>query len=92
MKYDHKYGEELEQLIKTAAKDRALLHELLFDLLSPVEYKELAVRWQIVKMLEQGTPQREIAEKLKVSVATVTRGSREMMNKKGGFQQLLKAK
>src|SRR6185369_17235590 len=90
MKYEHKYGAELEKLIAKASTNKSLLHELLYDLLSPVEYKDLAVRWQIVKQLQTGVPQREIAKNLKVSVATVTRGSREMMNKKGGFRTLLK--
>ncbi len=89
MKYDYKFGVEMENLLFKAAKSKALLHELLYDLLSPAEYKDLAVRWQIVKQLEQKVPQRDIAKNLKVSVATVTRGSRELMNKKGGFRQML---
>jgi TrpR family transcriptional regulator, trp operon repressor len=92
MKYTHEYGRELERTLFRAAKNKALLHEFLYDLLSPAEYKDLAVRWQIVLLLDQGVTQREIADKLKVSVATVTRGSRELMNKKGGFRQLLKTK
>jgi Trp operon repressor len=89
MKYEHRYSEELEKVLKIACKNPKLLHEFLFDLLSPVEYKELAVRWQIMKMLWQKVPQREIAKKLHVSVATVTRGSRELANKKGGFRMML---
>ena len=80
MKYIHEYGVELENLIKKASKSPSLLHEFLFDLLSPAEYKDLAVRWQIVKQLEKGISQREIAKNLKVSISTVTRGSREMLN------------
>ncbi len=79
----------MEELIKKASKSQALLHEFLFDLLSPAEYKDLAVRWQIVKQLQKGLSQRDIAKNLKVSISTVTRGSREMLNKKGGFSQLL---
>ena len=89
MKYTHEYGLEMENIVIKAAKNKALLHEFLYDLLSPAEYKDLAVRWQIVKMLYQKVPQREIAEKLHISIATVTRGSREMINKKGGFKQVL---
>lgn len=79
----------MEQLLQKASKNRHLLHELLIDLLTPAEYKDLAVRWQIVKQLKAGIPQREIAKKLHVSISTVTRGSREMMDKKGGFAKLL---
>jgi len=89
MRYTHDYGLEMENIVFKAAKNKALLHEFLYDLLSPAEYKDLAVRWQIVKMIYQNIPQREIAEKLHISIATVTRGSREMINKKGGFKQIL---
>jgi TrpR family transcriptional regulator, trp operon repressor len=77
-------------LLKKIAKDKSLLHEFLFDILSPAEYKDLAVRWQIAKQLQKGLPQRDIAKNLKTSISTVTRGSREMMNKKGGFAKVLK--
>jgi Trp operon repressor len=77
-------------MLKKAAKDKALLHEFLFDILSPAEYKDLAVRWQIAKQLHKDVPQRDIAKNLKVSISTVTRGSREMMNKNGGFMKVLK--
>lgn len=90
MKYIHEYGIELEELIKKASKNSRLLHEFLFDLLSPAEYKDLAVRLQIVKQLQKGVSQRDIAKALHVSISTVTRGSREMLNKKGGFTEILK--
>lgn len=89
MKYVHEYGVEMENLLQKASKSNHLLHEFLFDLLSPAEYKALAVRWQIVKQLQDGVHHREIAKSLHISVATVTRGSKEMMNKKGGFRQML---
>jgi Trp operon repressor len=90
MKYIHEYGVELEDLLKKTAKSTSLLHEFLFDFLSPAEYKDLAVRWQIVKQLQKRVPHRDIAKNLKVSVSTVTRGSREMMNKNGGFVKVFK--
>jgi Trp operon repressor len=89
MQYKTEYAQEFEQLIHKLAKSKTLLHEFLFDILSPTEYKDLSIRWQIVKQLNEGTPHREIAKNLKVSVTTVTRGSRELANLKGGFQQVL---
>lgn len=76
-------------MLAKAAKDPILLHDFLFDLLSPAEYTDLAVRWQIIKQLHEGKPQREVAKDLRVSVATITRGSKEMMNKNGGFRRIL---
>ena len=90
MKFSLKYGGELEKILQKAAKNKKLLHEFLLDLLSPAEYQDLAVRWQIVKKLKKGMPQRDISKSLKVSVSTVTRGSRELLNKKGGFAEVYK--
>lgn len=89
MQYKHEYGVELEQLVGKIGKNKALMREFLFDILSPAEYRELAVRWQIVKMLERKVPHRDIAKKLKVGVATISRGARELANKKGGFRLIL---
>lgn len=50
--------------------------ELLRNLLTPGELKELTQRLQILKLLKSGLSQREISEKLGVSAATITRGSR----------------
>jgi TrpR family trp operon transcriptional repressor len=91
MQYKHEYGVELEELIRKVSKekDKLFVREFLFDLLSPAEYRDLAIRWQIVKLLSKGMSHREIAQTLKVSVATVTRGARELTNKKGGFKTAL---
>ena len=64
--------------------------EFLDDLLTPEEYNNIAVRWQLVKMLAQERPQREISKALKVAIATITRGSRELSNPTGGFKKILK--
>ncbi|MDR3642994.1 MAG: Trp family transcriptional regulator [Candidatus Doudnabacteria bacterium] len=89
MKFTHKYGKELEKILQKAAKNPRLLHEFLQDLLSPPEYEDLAIRWQIVRQLHKNVPQRKIAKNLRVSVATVSRGSRELLNKKGGFTKMI---
>jgi Trp operon repressor len=85
MKYKSEYGKEMEGIILGALKNKKLLHELLIDFLSPAEYKELAIRWQITKQLYKNIPHRAISKNLGVSVATIVRGSRELLNKKGGF-------
>jgi len=54
------------------------MKDFLFGILTPKERKELPVRLQIVKLLKTGIPQNKIAKKLKVGIATVTRGSKEI--------------
>jgi TrpR family trp operon transcriptional repressor len=83
------YKKELNTVIKKCASSGTLLHEFLNDILTTGEYEEIARRWQIIKMLEDGMPQREIAEKLGVGVATVTRGAKELADKKGGFRKVI---
>ena len=48
----------------------------LEDVLTPSEITEIADRIRILKMLKSGESQRTIAEKLGVSVTTVSRGNR----------------
>ena len=62
------------------------MENFLNGLLTPKEKDELVRRLAIVKMLKKNIPQRTIAEKLGVGVATVTRGSKEI--KQGRFENV----
>jgi len=50
----------------------------LKGLLTPYEQQELVNRLQIFELLSQGVSQRQVAQKLGVGIATVTRGSRAL--------------
>ncbi len=63
-------------LLKINSQDAML--ELLKGLFTLNELEEIARRLQIVVLLKKGLSQREVAEKLKVGIATVTRGSKEI--------------
>lgn len=56
----------------------------LEGILTLKELEEIPTRLQIVKMLKEGIPQHQIAEQLRIGIATVTRGSKEI--KKGNFK------
>lgn len=58
--------------------DQVLLEKRLRALLTPNEINEMLHRLQILSLLEQGVPQRDIAKQLGVGIATVTRGSRAL--------------
>ncbi len=85
-----KKDKSLIDVLIEISDNQNLLHEFLKDILTPAEYAEVKTRWEIVKMLDKGIAQHEIAKKLKVGIATVTRGSMELKDPKGGFALVLK--
>lgn len=70
-------------------KDEKEAKMLLVDILTPQELESLAERWQLIQALATGMPQREIAEKLGLSISKITRGSRMLQFGEGGFQYFL---
>ncbi len=55
------------------------------DLLTGPEREDLLLRLRIVEALLGGATQREVAKKLGVSIAKVTRGAEALRQSKGGF-------
>lgn len=80
--------ELVEVVISLKKKDVTLA--FLRNILTPPELEEIAARLQIVKLLKKGVSQREVAEKLGVSIGTVSRGARELKYGESGFKQVLK--
>lgn len=68
----------LIQFLQSAANNDKALEKRLKALLTPKEINEVQHRLAIFELLKQGVPQREIAKKLGVGIATVTRGSRAL--------------
>ena len=58
-----------------AQKNSQEMEKALLRLLTSSEVTELSNRLKIFQMLEDGLPQRKIADILGVGIATVTRGS-----------------
>ena len=46
------------------------------EIFTSAERRDLALRWNLMKLLHAGVPQRRIAAKLGVSLCKITRGSR----------------
>jgi len=74
----------MEVLLKI--EDKNEMRDFLRGILTPKELLEIPNRLQIVKMLKKGISHHDIAGKLHVGVATVTRGSREIQ--KGRFKNV----
>jgi|GEM_PF-430074 len=74
-------------LIKANDPDRVV--EFLGGLLTPGERANIALRWELVKMLERGISQRDIARMLGISLCKITRGSRELKRGPEGFRTVV---
>lgn len=85
---DKQYTKDLVKTM-TSIKDAATFESFLRNILTPAELEEIAKRLQIVKLLIKGVPQREVAQKLGVSMGTVSRGSRELKYGDNGFRKIL---
>lgn len=88
VKIQAKYEKSLYQAItgiETAAEAKSFFQ----DLCTPAETQAIVDRWCAAVMLEQGMTQREVAAKAGVSVTTVGRVARCLINKKSGYKRLL---
>ena len=86
-----KHAQDLYSLLARAKTEKDM-RLLLGDLLSPKELATIAERWQLVRMLSEGIPQRTIAASLNISISKVTRGSLALKRSRGGFKKFLKMK
>ena len=75
--------------VLAAANDNTLLEDFISCLLTPAELADIASRWALVKALRDGSPQREIAKNLGVSLCKITRGSRELKKPDSAFLRAL---
>jgi TrpR family trp operon transcriptional repressor len=83
--------EALDQIAGILAKieDRRLIREFLICILTKYEIKEIAGRWELVKLLYEGKSQRRIAEQLGMSLCKITRGSKELKKQGSAFKTVL---
>ena len=81
----------LDELAETLTHidDRELMLEFLRELLTAREAERISGRWEIVKRLSEGVPQRRIAEELGLSLCNITRGSRELRRRESAMRTVL---
>lgn len=87
--------ERLEEAMREICKLLSDHHEpgFIYDffccLFTPAERRDFAMRWLLVRELDSGTTQREIARKYGMSLCKITRGSRELKKPDSAFRRLL---
>ena len=80
--------DELADAVLTL-EDRDEARRFLRDLCTLPELEALTHRWQTVRLLEQGVPYLEIAERVPTSTATVTRVAQWLKHGTGGYRLAL---
>jgi TrpR-related protein YerC/YecD len=71
-------------------RNRDEAKRFLRDLCTRGELEALAHRWQIVRLLQEGLPYLEIAERVHTSTATVTRVAQWLRHGAGGYELALR--
>jgi len=69
-----KIGEIVKVL--SGIRDEAAMGRFLEEILTPAEIHDLALRWDLMKLLKKGVPQRQIAQELGISLCKITRGAK----------------
>ncbi len=82
---------KLDEISATLSKisDPDLIEDFLNSILTAQEVVDLSSRWELVKLLEKGVSQRNIAKKLHLSLCKITRGSRELKKEDSAFKKVL---
>ncbi|GHT87321.1 hypothetical protein FACS1894137_14440 [Spirochaetia bacterium] len=88
---DPRVGENIKELSRTLAgiPEPEFIESFLRCLLTPAETADIAARWALVKALDQGQSQREIAKNLGISLCKITRGSRELKKENSAFRRIM---
>jgi TrpR-related protein YerC/YecD len=72
-----------------ALPDRTAAEQFFRDLCTLRELHDLAQRWHVVRLLDQGIPYAQISRTTGASTATVTRISQWLKHGTGGYRQAL---
>ena len=65
------------------------IEAFLAQILTSTEQQMIKRRWELVLLLHEGLPQRDIAARLSMSLCNVTRGSRELKRPDSVFRRIL---
>ena len=81
--------QELAKALNSLNTDQKI-YQFLTEIMTPSELIILSKRWRILKMLNEGFTQRDIAKELNVSLCKVTRGAKILKDKNAVTTKYLK--
>ena len=74
-------------LAETSNED--LIEDFLTGILTKTEIENIDSRWELMKMLDKGVSQRQIASELHLSLCKITRGSKELQKEESALKKLI---
>ena len=82
---------ERSELIKIFCEiqEPAVMEKFFGEIFTDSERHALALRWKLMKMLDQGITQRKIASALRISLCKITRGSKIMKDSQSVSYQII---
>ena len=83
--------DEIMEICKllSSVGDPKLIYSFFGCLFTDSELTDFSKRWALVKELDAGTTQREIAKKYSMSLCNITRGSKELKKENSAFKTML---
>lgn len=84
---------KLNEIARTLAsiEDPQVIEDFLNSILTEKEVFDISSRWELVKYLDEGISQRNIASDLGLSLCKITRGSKELHKNHSAFKKVLDA-
>ena len=83
----HPLGELAEAL--ATCDDPNMIEDFLTGLFTQAEVREMGKRWALVRLLDDGMSQRNIARILNLSLCKITRGSKELKKEASAFRKMI---
>jgi len=67
----------------------AEINKFFDEILTDKEKKDILLRWELMKRLKDGVPQRTIASELRISLCKITRGSKILKSRESVVNKML---
>jgi len=82
---------EIDEIAKVFCEidDVEVMKDFFDEIFTPAERRDFALRWELMKLLRKGIPQRQIASKLGISLCKITRGAKIVKNQNSVTNQFI---
>ncbi len=75
--------------VLTEIDDPQMMKRFMNEIFTPAEIQDMALRWRLMNLLHEGTPQRTIAKRLGISLCKITRGSKVLKSRNSAVKKIL---